>query len=122
MIKYFFGFGSIILALTMNSCNYNNAQDILSGTICDTSSVSYSSTISGYMNNYCNGCHGGASPSAGISTEGYSNVKALVVSGQLWGTMNHSVGYSPMPKGTPKLDECTLTKLKAWINAGAPNN
>jgi hypothetical protein len=74
------------------------------------------------MTNYCTNCHGGNSPSAIINLEGHTNVKTYVDNGRLWGSMNHDNGYSAMPKGTGKLDACTLNKLLAWIHAGALNN
>lgn len=117
--------GIIFLALStaFQSCYYDNKQDLLSRAGgCDTSSVSFSTTINPVIVSACNSCHGGSSPSAGISTEGYSNVKALVDNGQLWGSMNHENGFSAMPQGASKLESCYLQKVKAWINAGAANN
>jgi hypothetical protein len=54
--------------------------------------------------------------------EGYSNVKAKVTDGRLFGAINHSPGYAPMPDGQPKMDQCDINKVKTWIDAGAPNN
>ncbi len=104
-----------------SSCTYRNKQEILNQ-VCDTSNVTYSGTVAGIMTEYCTGCHGGSSPSAGIALETYSQVKFFVSNGQLWGTMNHDNGFKPMPQGTPKLDPCTLDKVFAWIREGAPNN
>lgn len=107
----------------MQSCYYDNKQDLLTNAGgCDTTSVSFSTTINPVIVSSCNSCHGGSSPSAGISTEGYTNVKAIIDNGRLWGSVNHESGYSAMPQGASKLESCYLQKLKAWINAGAPNN
>lgn len=104
------------------SCTSTSKQALLQASGCDTSTVTYSNTISTMMTNYCTNCHGGSSPSANISLEGYVNVKSYVNSGNFWGSMNHDNGYSPMPQGASKLDDCSLSKIKAWINAGALNN
>lgn len=111
----------VLGTLWMNGCTYRNRQDLLAGG-CDTSSATYSQTVAGIMTNYCTNCHGGSAPSAGISLEGYANVKTEVQNGRLWGTMNHDPGFKAMPQGTPKLDPCTLQKLLSWIQQGAPNN
>jgi len=29
--------------------------------------------------------------------------------------------YSPMPKNSNKVDDCTLNKIQIWINNGYPN-
>lgn len=125
-LKTIFGYTLIpsalwLLSIWSTSCTYRDRQTLLAGT-CDTTMVTYSGTVSGIMTSYCTNCHGGSAPSAGISLEGYNNVKAMVISGQLWGTMNHESGFKPMPQGTPKLDACTLNKLLAWIHQGAQNN
>ncbi len=123
MVKIGFLLFTATLMLVLNiSCVNNNKQSLINSSVCDTSNVKYSSTVSIIMTNYCTNCHGGSFPSAGIDLEGYANIKSYVDNGQLWGTMNHNNGYSAMPKGTAKLDACTLNKLLAWIHAGAQNN
>jgi hypothetical protein len=42
--------------------------------------------------------------------------------GKLYGAVNHSPGYSPMPKGGTKLSACNISKIKAWIDGGSLNN
>lgn len=119
-ILLYFSF-SIIVSLA-SSCISKNKQSILNATICDTTSVKYSATIIPILNNYCLSCHNTSLPSSGVNLDGYSNVLIYVQNGQLWGTMNHNAGYNAMPKDEPKLDNCSLTKIKAWINQGALNN
>jgi hypothetical protein len=118
-ISYILG---IYICLQHVACISENKQSVLNNSICDTSAVTYTNTVRPLMTSYCISCHNSSSPSAGVNLEGYSNVKNYVDNGQLWGTMNHSNGFSPMPKGTPKLDACSLSKLLAWINKGALNN
>jgi len=112
----------IVAVLFFDSCTNNNKQDLLKSSVCDTTNIKYATTVAPLMTAYCTNCHGGGSPSAGINLEGYSNVKQYVNNESLWGSMNHSNGFKPMPQGAPKLDPCTLNKLLAWIQAGALNN
>jgi hypothetical protein len=90
---------------------------------CDASSpVTFSATIKPLLANKCTGCHGGASPLAGIDLTTYNGIKAKVIDGRLWGAVNHQPGYSPMPKNGAKLSDCELGQLKNWIDAGSLNN
>lgn len=109
--------------ISWNSCYYDSKEALLEEAGgCDTSAVSFSIEINPVIISKCNSCHGGTSPSAGISTEGYANILTIVNNGKLWGSVNHLSGFSPMPVGSSKLESCYLQKLNAWIAAGAPNN
>ena len=85
--------------------------------------ITYSQTIQSIIGNYaCLTCHSGTNPVGGFSLEGYANVKAKVDDGRLFGAINHSSGFAPMPQGMNKMNQCDLNRVKAWIDAGAPNN
>ncbi|HWI92309.1 MAG TPA: hypothetical protein VNT20_13590 [Flavisolibacter sp.] len=104
------------------SCYYHK-EDILYGTNCDTTNVTYSSTIKSLLNNYsCLGCHIGVNPPGGINLETYPNVKTMVDNGRFYGAITHAGGFKPMPDGGPKMNSCDINKIKAWIDAGAPDN
>ncbi|MCX7606869.1 MAG: hypothetical protein N2170_06365 [Bacteroidia bacterium] len=81
----------------------------------DTLRVTYQNYVSDIMRQHCTSCHGGSSPSAGIRLETYTQVRQLAESGSWYRVMNE--GSMP-PAG--KLDECTLQKLKRWIDTGYP--
>ena len=90
---------------------------------CDTANTNYSVTVSSILQNYgCTGCHSGAGPSGNISLDGYANVRTSALGGKLYGAINHDPGFSPMPQGGNKMSACNINKIKAWIDAGAPNN
>ena len=36
--------------------------------------------------------------------------------------IKHANGVPPMPNGMPKLNDCDIAKIEAWINAGMPEN
>ena len=36
------------------------------------------------------------------------------------GAINHTTGFSAMPQGGDKLEQCDIDFLTAWIDAGAP--
>lgn len=85
---------------------------------CDTVNVKFSNFIAPLVQNKCQGCHTSTQP---VLTN-YTQIKASVQSGKFWGSINHAAGFSAMPKGSAKLPSCELTKINAWIKAGARNN
>ncbi|MCB0567350.1 MAG: hypothetical protein KDD01_23525 [Phaeodactylibacter sp.] len=90
---------------------------------CNTDNVSYSADIRPVIENNCLGCHQGANPTGGFVLETYADVVAKVNSGRFYGAVAWEPGFVPMPFGaSAPLPQCNLNKIKAWIEAGAPNN
>ena len=110
------------LSIFLSSCYYHKEED-LNPVPCDNTSVTYSSTITGLLAKYeCTICHSGPAPSGGFVLVGYNNVKAKVLDNRLLGAISHASGFSPMPQGGSKLTDCEISKVKKWIDAGAPEN
>jgi hypothetical protein len=113
---------AITITFSLTGCYYDSEEELY-GTDCDTSNVTYSTTIKGLLNTYtCLTCHIGSNPSGGFTLDTYAGIKARVTDGRLWGAINHLSGFSPMPQGYVKMSDCDIKKVKAWIDAGAPNN
>lgn len=112
------------LPLLLLSCTYDKEDELYGANgACDTKNVSYSITVNGLLSAYgCFGCHSGPSPEGNVNLQGYANVKAVASSGRLYGAISHAPGFQPMPQGGNKMSSCDLNKIKAWIDAGAPNN
>jgi len=90
---------------------------------CVTTNMTYSGHIAPIIQANCFACHSNANANiSGFSLEGYSNLKARVDDGRLLGAITHTSGFTPMPQGGSKLPDCTINRIKAWIEAGAPNN
>lgn len=111
-----------ILLSSLNSCYYDKSDLLYPDTACDTVAVKYSTSVLPVLSSNCINCHGGTTPSAGISLDNYTGVKIQVDNGRLWGAVSHNASYSPMPKNSNKLNACSLEKIRIWIAAGAPNN
>ena len=129
MIKRFsFIFSPIIMVIligtTISGCYYDNEEELYkyTQTPCDTTVFTYSQKVEPILKANCYSCHGQTSPTSGITIEGYTTVLPYVNNNMLWGSINHSVGYSPMPKNGNQLSFCDLTIIKKWIAAGAQNN
>ncbi|RXK50660.1 c-type cytochrome domain-containing protein [Aquirufa rosea] len=99
----------------------NNSCDA-SASNCNTTNVSFSTTIQAILRTNCQGCHSGAVVSAGIDLSTYTNVMKVVTNGKLYGSVNHSTGFIPMPNASTKISSCEISQIKSWIDAGAKNN
>lgn len=100
-------------------CYYDN-EEYLYGT-CDTSSVSFSKDIKPIMDANCINCHSGGS----IDLTNYNGVKAKVTDSTLYKSISYSYSGANSSKNMPsagKLDDCSIKKVKAWIDQGAINN
>ncbi|MCB0644372.1 MAG: hypothetical protein KDC44_22160, partial [Phaeodactylibacter sp.] len=92
-----------------------------SGT-CNTENISYANDVVPYLQTYCLSCHSGTTPSGNLHLGTYSVVAQVANDGRLYGAIAHLSGYKPMPQGSNQLPECTIDQIKAWIDAGAPQN
>lgn len=98
-----------------NGCNPNWGA-------CDTVNMSFSGDVFPVIQNKCLGCHSGTSPQGNVRLETHGQISTHASSGRLLGAIDHQQGYTPMPYNQPKLDECTIAKIRSWINDGAQNN
>ena len=114
--------GLVIVLLSATGCYYDKEEKLYPQTVCDTATVTYSSSVVPILLSNCTICHGGNTPSAGIKLDTYAGVKVQADNGRLWGAVSQAVSFSPMPKNGTKLNTCNLTKIKKWLDAGALNN
>ncbi len=120
---------TVVLILSIAFVSQNACKSTSSNTttaVCDTSAaVLFSATVKPIMDAKCAtaGCHD-ANGAGGYALNTYAGVKACVNSGRFMGSMNQvsGSGYSYMPKGANKLDQCDINKIQKWVNAGALNN
>jgi hypothetical protein len=122
--KLFIWGGFLFLTLAVSACYYDVEEELYGPpTQCDTSfTPSYSSHVAPLVESKCLVCHSAASQLGGINLEGYAAVSNYISNGRLLGSIAHSPGFSPMPKGLPKLDACDILTVERWIQGGALNN
>lgn len=116
-----------IMALSMiPGCYYDNEEELYPlDSFCDTVNVSYTAFVQPLIDANCYDCHSqSAAPSfgAGYDLETFATLQNKVNDGKLLCSIQHGSGCSPMPKGGTKLPQCSINKVQAWIEAGAPNN
>jgi hypothetical protein len=118
-------FFTLVIIMAINGCYYDKGELLYpqKASNCDTSSViSYSAKVVPILTTQCYSCHIGASAGGGIVMGTHATDKVTAVNGKLYGSINHSSGYSAMPKGAAKMDACQIQLIKKWIDAGSPNN
>jgi len=88
--------------------------------VCETMGMRYDTTMRDILNTNCAtaGCH-----EPGTNTfpmHNWDAAKAAVSFGRISGAINHEAGFSPMPRGMDKLDQCTIDQIDSWLDDGAP--
>ena len=88
----------------------------------DTTNVSFSKTIQPIFDQHCATCHNTTTSGGGFMFIDYASDTAAIHSGRFLGAIDHTPGFSPMPKGTDSLCVCYTSEIKNWIHLGMPKN
>ncbi len=120
-------FGIFFIQYFITACYYDSEEFLYPeiNNQCDTSNVTFSDAVQPVLSQYCYSCHSNTTAAAlggNIKLEDYSEVKIEADNGRLLGAIDHSPGYSAMPKGAGKLNDCSISLFRIWIDNGAPNN
>lgn len=111
----------ITISASLSACAYLK-KDVVKAPCVIGTTVSYNTDVAPIIQANCFQCHSSASNISGILLETHAELKAYAQNGFLYGTINHASGFSEMPQGAAKLDDCTIATIKQWIDDGAPNN
>src|SRR5688572_7128629 len=106
-------------------CVYEKEDILYPPAPCDTSSPSYSLIVQPIISANCYSCHDATNSAVnggGNQMDSHSKLKVFADNGDLVGVITHSPGHSPMPKNSAKLNDCDINEIKAWVDAGSPNN
>jgi mono/diheme cytochrome c family protein len=130
MKKLFFAAAALLLIGTAGC--YNDKYDQLYVTpatvTCDTTAVSYSTTVAPIINANCNvsgGCHDAAgAATSGYNFSTYAGVQAVANYDYMITdiTGNPTSRHHAMPLNLPKISQCDINIITAWIDQGALNN
>jgi mono/diheme cytochrome c family protein len=112
----------IISALELTGCYYDNAEELYPKNTCELTTVTYAGSVHPIIQSNCISCHSAAAQQGGVNLEGFTNLKAYATNGKLSGTVQHSPGFSAMPKGAGKLSDCDIAIINEWISNGIENN
>lgn len=125
MKQYFFHIGILMLIMLWSGCYYDNKEDLhryYTDVTCDTTVVTYSSSVVGVLNQYCTSCHNANVSEANVNLDGYDNARLHAANGSLLGSIMHQAPYAPMPSAGQRIPQCDEDMIVAWVNAGMPNN
>jgi len=89
---------------------------------CNTDLFTYSGAVRPVLDQHCIGCHNNSVQNGGVNLTTYTGVQSVALDGRLSGVINWDAGYPQMPFGGEKLNECNITQIMKWIDAGAQNN
>jgi uncharacterized membrane protein len=84
---------------------------------CDTTNVTYTTSIADIITTSCVGCHKSPSPSGGVDLSSYSGVYAVAMNGKLVNVVTGTTKL--MPPGN-KMPPCKISKIQKWVSVGAP--
>lgn len=109
----------VITVLILQSCYFDNEEDLYGPVTCDLSNITYSSDVSIIINSSCatTGCHVPGGTGTGDFTN-YTGLKAKVDNGTF---ETRVLNEKTMPPSTP-LSQCELEILQNWLDNGALNN
>ncbi|MBA3900460.1 MAG: hypothetical protein H0X62_09670 [Bacteroidetes bacterium] len=117
---------SLILVLLLigtgfSACYYDNVEELYpsGGDLCETVEVKFRQHIFPIFQGNCStvGCHVAGGTGPGIF-ENYEGIKAKVDNNSI---EQRVLVRKDMPPSQP-LNDCQLSQIQAWIDAGAPNN
>lgn len=98
------------------------AQNNSCSNFCNPNSFTFSLTIQPLIATYCQGCHSGTNPDAGLVLTNYAEIQTVAANGKLINAINGTGGISLMPYQSTPLNDCQKQQITAWVDSGAPNN
>jgi len=102
------------------ACTSVNKEELTTGD-CEFTVSTYTANVQPILQNNCISCHSGPAPSGGFSMSVFQEIKNRAESGRLSDAINHRDNLK-MPYNLPKLSDCDIKKIDAWITAGANEN
>jgi hypothetical protein len=117
----------MVMVVGINGCYYDKAETLFPPEpVCETTNMKYGANIQPILTANCTRCHSTTASNGGRfawSIENFSTLQAKALNGSVVTRITLPQGHSQlMPQGGPKLDTCSILKIKAWVAAGALPN
>ena len=111
----------LIAGTAFTSCYYDNEEELYPAAgECDTTNVTFTADVLPTVDQICQSCHSGNTPSGNLSLETFDQISAAAE--KMYSRISLPPGDPKLMPPGQKLDECTIKKIKAWIDNGKPNN
>jgi hypothetical protein len=113
-----------MFVLGSSGCTYHNEEEYFNTeqNTCVTENISFANDIQPILNANCVSCHNATDTYANVNLSDFANTEKVAKTGLLLSVIKHETGFKQMPQGQPKLDDCTIAKIEAWVNDGFKNN
>jgi mono/diheme cytochrome c family protein len=98
-----------------------NQSAIIDAAACQTNTISYLRDVQPIFNANCIVCHNAVLLRNGYNLANYTEAVKVASKGRIPAAIMH-IGPYKMPKNAPKLSNCDISKIQAWLDAGMPNN
>ena len=116
MVCFILSFVVVSFMVLIVGCSKNTGSGP-SSCFVDTNLVSYQKDILPIMKAYCYNCHGNGNTAFGngINLDGYDNASSQAF--VIYAAVTHypSPEIVAMPYGKPKLPDCEINKIAAWL-------
>jgi len=114
--------GLLCLITFAGGCKYYNEEDLTpTPPPCDTTGVTYNSTILPIFSANCLICHDSKTASGNVILDNYTDALIPAKDGRLWKAVSWEPGYPhQMPKGGDTISVCNRKQIKKWIDSGYP--
>jgi len=114
-----------VIVMGSTGCYYDvddelNPKDTTS--VCDTVAMNYQKISAIFQQGTCLNCHTGASASGNLDLSTYAGASQYLTSSSSTLIDRITVGNTGtiMPPSGSKLNDCNISKIRTWINAGFP--
>jgi hypothetical protein len=119
-------FSLLVFCVFATACFYDSEEKLYPAPVgsCDTTNITYSGKIDSILATHCLNCHRNEMASffgGNIFLEEYPDIRKRLDDGSLIGSISYDPSFKNMPDDY-MLDDCMISQIRAWINAGAPNN
>lgn len=112
----------LMTVLYISGCYVSNEEDLFINFNCKTDEISFEREIKPILANNCLVCHSAAANLGNITLQTHEDIIPYIQNGSLLGSVRHDAGFSPMPENTSRINDCSISQIESWIEAGAPNN
>lgn len=103
-------------------CYYDVESELYPNLACDSTNVGFAGRIKPLIENHCESCHSGASPSGGLLLAGHEAISDAALAGSLLERISLEEGNPLLMPPSGALGACDIAAISQWIDDGAPAN
>lgn len=117
---------ALALLSVMSGCTYSHGDPSQVVAPCEATATTatFAAVVSPILQVNCrDGCHNAVDRQGGVNFDNFAEVTFYASVGSIVRRIELDPHHPDfMPKGRGKLSDCDIAKIKAWVQAGTPNN